>query len=59
MLYNTDYRLPIKAKKFKILGRYGRQNMLRLYLKIWDQDLIFGQFPHRAAVVRAVQSYCT
>ena len=26
-----------------LLGQYGRQNMLRPYLKIWDWDLIFGR----------------
>ena len=32
-----------KSKKSEILGRCGRQNMLRPYLKIWDWDLIFGR----------------
>ena len=31
-----------KSKKSENLGRCGRQNMLRQYLKIWDWDLIFG-----------------
>ena len=42
----TDYGHPMKAlikKKSEILGRYGRQNMLRPFLKIWDWDLIFGR----------------
>ena len=25
------------------MGRFGRKNMLRPYLKIWDWDLIFGR----------------
>ena len=31
------------SKKSEILGLCGRQNMLRLYLKIWDRDFIFGR----------------
>ena len=33
----------INQKKSEILGRCGRQNMLRPYLNIWDWDLIFGR----------------
>ena len=33
----------INQKKSEILGRCGRQNMLRPYLKIWDWDLNFGR----------------
>ena len=32
-----------KSKKSENLGRCGRQNMLRPYLKIWDWELIFGR----------------
>ena len=39
----TDTQWNQKSKKSEILGRCGRQNMLRLYLKIWDWDLIFGR----------------
>ena len=42
------------------LGRFGRQNMLQLYLKIWEWELIFG------CAVKAISSpgvrspwYCT
>ena len=38
----TDTQLRQKSTKSEILGRCGRQNMLRPYLKIWDWDLIFG-----------------
>ena len=31
-----------KSKKSENLGWYGRQNMLRPYLKIWKWELIFG-----------------
>ena len=31
-----------KTKKSENLGRCGRQNMLRLYLKVWEWELIFG-----------------
>ena len=37
----TETQWRHKSKKSEILGRYGRQNMLQLYLKIWDWDLIF------------------
>ena len=30
------------SKKYENLGRCGRQNMLRPYLKIWDWEWIFG-----------------
>ena len=39
----TDTQWRHKSKKSEILGQCGRQNMLRLYLKIWDWDLIFGR----------------
>ena len=38
----TDTQWRHNSKKSEILGRCGRQNMLRPYLKIWDWDLIFG-----------------
>ena len=38
----ADTQWRHKSKKFEILGRCGWQNMLRLYLQIWDWDLIFG-----------------
>ena len=41
----------------EILGQFGRQNMLRLYLKNWDWDWILAVqwrlFPLWASVVRA------
>ena len=55
--WTTDIQWRHKSKKSENCGRYGRQNMLRLYLKLWDWDLIFGrtlqwrQFPHLASVV--------
>ena len=32
----------ITQRNLKNLGIYGRQNMLRPYIKIWDWKLIFG-----------------
>ena len=32
----------INQINFENLGRCGRQNMLRPYLKIWELELIFG-----------------
>ena len=46
-----------KSKKFEKLGRYGRQNMLRPYLKIWDWDLILGRAV-KAISSRGVRSPC-
>ena len=44
MDHSTDYGHPImKSKKSENLGRCGRQNMLRPYLKIWEWGLIFGR----------------
>ena len=40
---NTDTQRRHKSKKSEILGRCGKQNMLRRYLKIWDWDLIFSR----------------
>ena len=39
----TDTQWRHKSKKSEILGRCGRQNMLRPYLKMWDWDLILGR----------------
>ena len=39
----TDTQWRHKSKNSENLGRCGRQNMLRPYLKIWDWDLIFGR----------------
>ena len=39
----TDTQWRHKSKKSENLGRCGSQNMLRLYLKIWNWDLIFGR----------------
>ena len=39
----TDTQWRHKSKISEKLGRYGRQNMLRPYLKIWDWDWIFGR----------------
>ena len=38
----TDTQWRHKSKKSKNLGRCGRQNMLPLYLKIWEWELIFS-----------------
>ena len=46
----TDTQWRYKSKTSENLGRCGRQNMLRPYLKIWDWDLIFGH------AVRAISS---
>ena len=37
----TDTQWRHKSKKSENLGRCGRQNMLRSYLKIWEWELIF------------------
>ena len=39
----TDTQWRHESKKSEILGRCGRQNMLRPYLKIWQWELIFGR----------------
>ena len=39
----TDTQWRHKSKKSENLGRCGRQNMLRPYLKIWEWELIFGR----------------
>ena len=39
----TDTQWRYKSKISEELGRCGRQNMLRLCLKIWDWDWIFGR----------------
>jgi hypothetical protein len=46
----TDTQWRHKSQKSENLGRFGRQNMLGPYLKIWDWDLIFGR------TVKAVSS---
>ena len=48
----TDTQWRHKSKIFEKLGRCGRQNMLRPYLKIWDWDWIFGR------AVKAISSLC-
>ena len=32
----------IKQRNLKNSGQYGRQNMFRLYFKIWEWELVFG-----------------
>ena len=39
----TDTQWSHKSKKSENLGRCGRQNILRPYLKIWEWELIFGR----------------
>ena len=39
----TDTEWRHKSKKSENLGRCGRQNILRSYLKFWDWELIFGR----------------
>ena len=39
----TDTQWRHKPKIYENLGRCGRQNMLRPYLKIWDWEWIFGR----------------
>ena len=39
----TDTQWRHKSKKSENLGRCGRQNMLRPYLKIWEWEWIFGR----------------
>ena len=42
MLSTHELQWRHKSKKSESFGRYGRQNMLRPYLTIWDWDWIFG-----------------
>ena len=53
----TDSQWKHKSKKSENLGQCGRQSMLRLYLKIWFWAFQWGQFPHRASVVRGRHYY--
>ena len=39
----TDTQWRHKSKISETLGRCGRQNMLRPYLKIWEWEWIFGR----------------
>ena len=39
----TDTQWRHKSNKSENLGRCGRQNMLRPYLKIWEWEWIFGR----------------
>ena len=39
----TDTQWRHKSKISEKLGRFGRQNMLRPYLKIWEWEWIFGR----------------
>ena len=48
----TDTQWRHKSKISEKLGRCGRQNMLRPYLKTWDWELIFGR------AVKAISSPC-
>ena len=48
----TDTQWRHKSKKSENLGRCGRQNMLRPYLKIWEWEWIFGR------AVKAISSPC-
>ena len=48
--WTTDIQWRHKSKKSENCGRYGRQNMLRLYLKILEWEWIFGR------AVRAISS---
>ena len=41
-LRTTDTQWRHKSKKSENLGQFGRQNMLCLYLKIWELEWIFG-----------------
>jgi hypothetical protein len=53
----TDTQWRHKSKNSEILGRSGRQNMLRPYLKIWDWDFIFGRAV-KAIFLLGVRSPC-
>ena len=48
MDYESQWSYKIKKK----LGQYGRQNMLRPNLKIWEWEWIFGR------TVKAISSLC-
>ena len=41
--HSTDNHWRHKSKISEKLGRCGRQNMLQLYLKIWECDWILGR----------------
>ena len=43
MTLTTDTQWRHKPKMSEKLGQCGRQNILRLYLKIWEWEWIFGQ----------------
>ena len=59
----TDTQWRHKSKKSEILGRCGRQNVLRPYLKIWIgiwfSAVQWRRFPHRASVVLDLNSPIT
>ena len=57
-LCTTDTQWRHKSKKSEYLGRCGRQNMLRQYLKIWDGKWIFGRAV-KAISSLGVRSPCT
>ena len=54
----TDTQWRHKSKKSEILGRCGKQNMLRPYLKNWDCDLIFSRAVKPIASL-GVRSLCS
>ena len=53
----TDTQWRHKSEKSENLGRCGRQNMLRPYLKTWDLDWIFGRAV-KASSSLGVRSLC-
>ena len=53
----TDTQWRHKSKISEKLGQCGRQNMLRLYLKIWEWEWIFGH-AEKAISSLGVRSPC-
>ena len=57
-LRTADTQWRHKSKKSEKMGRCGRQNMLWLYLKIWEWEWIFGS-AMQAISSLGVRSPCT
>ena len=55
--WTTDTQWRHKSKISEKLGRCGRKNMLRPYLKIWEWEWIFGRAV-KAISSRGVRSPC-
>ena len=54
----TDTQWRHKSKKSENLGRCGRQNMLRSYLKIWEWEWIFGRAVKAVSSLGVLSPWC-